>query len=189
MALFLPGIYYITSGGFQITANGQAHMAPCDGGDLDTGCGMLVYNGGANAAKDVFFISANAGQTQGVSYPYVFEGGVSCTGNCLLGSKDDGLYKGILFFQSRGLSYRLHDLHGGGGLTLWGTIYLTSTESVMRTTPGNYQYLALQGTPGSTTRVVGMILTDRLELSGNAGITMTLDPNAKLNIRQVALVR
>jgi hypothetical protein len=190
LALFLPGLYYITSGGFQITANGQAHMAPClVGVDPDFGCGMLVYNTGTNAAKDVFFISANAGQTSGVSYPYVFPGGVTCTGNCLLGSTDDGRYKGILFFQSRGLSYRLHDLHGGGGLTLWGTIYLTSTESVMRTTPGSYQHLSLEGTPGSTTRVVGMILADRLELSGNAGITMTLDPNAKLHIRQVALVR
>ena len=59
----------------------------------------------------------------------------------------------------------------------------------MRASPGTYQYLSLQGTPGSTTRVIGMIIVGRLLLGGTADITMTLDPNYRLNIRQVAMVQ
>jgi hypothetical protein len=66
---------------------------------------------------------------------------------------------------------------------------LTNTEATMRANPATYQWLTLQGTPGSTTRIIGMILVDRLSLGGNSTIRMTLDPNASLNIRQVALVR
>jgi hypothetical protein len=191
MALFTPGVYYMDGGGFRIVANGQAHMAPCGAPNVDTGCGMVIYNAPRNA-NDRFFIASNAGQTSGVSYTYTYFDGITCTGNCLLGASEAGPYKGVLFFGKRTpTSYQIdHELHGGGGLTLRGTIYLTNTEPLVRASGGTlYQRLILQGTPGSLTRVLGMILVDVLELGGNATINMTLNPNASLNIRQVALAR
>ena len=190
MALFTPGVYYMDGGGFEIVANGQAHMAPCGSPNPDTGCGMVIYNA-PKKATDKFFIAANAGKTSGVSYTYTFYDGITCTGNCLLGADEAGPYKGVLFFGKRTpTSYAVeHELHGGGGLTLRGTLYLTNTEPIMRGNPALFQKLILQGTPGSTTRVLGMILVDALELGGNATINMTLNPNASLNIRQVALAR
>ncbi len=192
MVLFEPGVYYMDGGGFEIVANGQAHMAPgpCTDPATETGCGMIIYNA-PTKASDIFYISANAGQTSGVSYSYTYPDGLTCTGNCLLGASDTGPYKGVLFFGRRiAPSYTMvHDLHGGGGLTLRGTIYLSNTKTVMDGNPALYQRLSLQGTPGSTTRVIGMIDVDVLELSGNAAIKMTLNPNASLNIRQVALAR
>ena len=80
-------------------------------------------------------------------------------------------------------------LQGGGGLTLRGTIYLTNTLAIMSGNASQYQALELQGTPGSSTQVIGEIIVGALSLGGNANITMTLDPGYTLNIRQVALVK
>lgn len=183
-ALFLPGVYHMIGGGFKAQANGVVQMATgstdpaaCAALDALTGCGMVVFNTG-NGSGDTIEFTANSGQLGGVQY-----------GNKLLGSSDAGPYKGILFFQDRTTAYHKHELQGGGGLELRGTIYLTNTEPTMRAAPGNYQFLELQGTPGSTTRIIGMIIVDRLLLGGTADIVMTLDPAAKLHVRQVALVR
>ncbi|MFN7934492.1 MAG: pilus assembly protein TadG-related protein [Bryobacteraceae bacterium] len=176
-ALFKPGIYYITGGGFHLEANGVGQMATGFGSHADTGQGMVVYNTG-NASKDVFEIQANSGQNGGVQY-----------GNSFLGAPNGSIYKGILFFQDRTSAAHLHSMHGGGGLTLRGTIYLTNTEAVMRANAAQYQAFDLQGTPGSSTQVIGEIIVSTLSLGGNANITMTLDPGYTLNIRQVALVR
>jgi Flp pilus assembly protein TadG len=189
-AIFKAGLYYISSGGFHMQSNGEAHMAPCPTTPTaDFGCGMMVYNAGTNVANDIFEITSNSGKYKGVTYNYTFPDGTVCTGSCLLGSTDTGIYKGILFFQERSSTARAHSLQGGGGLVLSGTIYLTNTEATMLGNAANYQSLSLQGTPGSTTRVIGMIIVDALHLGGNATIRMTLDPSAKLHIRQVALVR
>jgi hypothetical protein len=183
-ALFEPGVYYIDGGGFRVEATGVVQMAAgsadpaaCVAPGPDPGGGVRVFNTGDDP-DDVFYISANAGQYGGINY-----------GNKLLGSSEAGIYKGILFFQDRNSPYLKHELQGGGGLELRGTIYLTSTEPTMRTSPATYQFLELQGTPGSTTRIIGMLIVDRLLLGGTADILMTLDPAAKLHIRQVALVR
>ncbi len=183
-ALFEPGIYYMDGGGFKVQSNGVVQMAAgstdpagCAVANLDTGCGMVIYNDSV-APGDTFEVVANAGQFGGINY-----------GNKLLGGSDNGPYKGILFFQNRTSPYLKHELQGGGGLELRGTIYLTSTEPTMRTNPARYQFFELQGTPGSTTRIIGMIIVDRLSLGGTADILMTLDPTAKLKTRQVALVR
>jgi hypothetical protein len=152
-------------------------MAPGVASDPVTGQGMVIYNTG-NAAADVFEIQANAGQNGGVNY-----------GNSLQGAPFASVYKGILFFQNRSSSAHTHSLQGGGGLMLRGTIYLTNTEAIMRANPAQYQAFDLQGTPGSSTQVIGEIIVSTLSLGGNANITMTLDPGYSLNIRQVALVK
>jgi hypothetical protein len=174
-ALFTPGVYYITADGFHIEANGVAQMAA--GNDSVTGTGILIYNTG-NGSKDIFEIQANAGQFGGVPY-----------GNSLQGTPFSSIYKGILFFQDRTSAFHTHSLQGGGGLTLRGTLYLTNTLATMMANASQYQALELQGTPGSSTQVIGEIIVSTLSLGGNANITMTLDPGYTLNIRQVALVK
>jgi hypothetical protein len=152
-------------------------MATGFANDPVTGQGMLVYNSG-NGANDVFEITSNSGQISGVNY-----------GNSLLGTPAASVYSGILFFENRAASAHAHSLSGGGGLTVRGTIYLTNTEAIMTTTPSQYQSLDLQGNPGSSTQVIGEIIVGTLSLGGSANITMTLDPNSTLHIRQVALVK
>ncbi len=193
-AVFKPGLYYMGSGGFQIQANGAAHMQrTCQTPDPATfGCGMLIVNDGNSAKDDIFFIAANSGKSPsyGGPFTYIYPDLTTCTGNCLLGTTESGIYKGILFFEDRTSPYKKHQLSGGGGLTLRGTIYLTKSDrDTLIANPSNYQYLTLSGNSGSSTRVIGMIIVDRLSLGGTSDIIMTLNPNASLNLRQVALAR
>jgi hypothetical protein len=110
-------------------------------------------------------------------------------GNCFNGSPTASDYKGILFFQSRTTAATLtHQLQGGGGLTLRGTIYLTHTAAGIAS-DGKYQQLSLQGNAGGTTKVEGEIIVDMLSLGGTSGITMNLSSAAVFPVRQVALVQ
>lgn len=194
MALLLPGVYYIR-GGFSIEANGIVHMAPCTMPDPDTGCGVLIYLQPQNS-NDIVDIQSNAGQIQGVAYSQNLTAAgvaVPCTGNCLQGPDLSAPYWGVVFMVDRSTTYaQEHSFQGGGGLTIAGTLYFTNSFL-----PGKadlagssaYQTVTLQGTPGSTTQVVGQILVDSLEMAGNATIRMTLNPNAVLPIRKLALIR
>lgn len=199
MALFQPGLYYITDRGFQIRSDGVVHMDPlsgCDPAALPFGCGMLIYNS-PNSAGDTLSIASNAGQIQGVTYGqtiYAFDGTpISCTGNCLQGTLENGAYLGALFMNDRRTTFaQTHSFQGGGGLTLAGTLYFTNDASPYKENLWsnlNYQRVELRGNPGSTTRVVGQILVDGLTLGGNASILMTLNPNSVHPIRKLALIR
>jgi len=172
-AVFQPGLYYINNGGFKNSANGLMLMATGFAADPDTGAGMVVYNAGTGT----------------------FDVGSNSAAN-LVGSDPGTIFKGILFFENRsgpantGVgSSDEHRFGGGGEVILKGTIYITNSLAVMNATPGQYQSVLLQGSPGSTTRITGQIIVSALKMGGNAGITMQLDPTATLTIRQVALVR
>ena len=172
-ALFKPGLYYINGGGFQNQALGDMLMATGFAPDPNTGAGMVVYNTGAGT----FDVGANSKAT-------------------LVGSDPTSIYKSILFFEDRngpantgvGASAE-HRFGGGGAVFLKGTIYISNSLAIMKATPGQYQRVLLQGTPGSTTKIVGEIIVSALKMGGNAGIIMQLDPTATLHIRQVALVK
>src|SRR5882724_4043992 len=177
-AIFTPGIYYISGGGFQMESNSAAIMDTTAA--TPTGFsnhGMLVYNTGG-AVGDVFNFTSNAGSKGPIT---------------LVGSDDSSVYKGILFFQDRGsvahVGNKGHILQGGGTISLTGTIYTTNTKVTMKADATHYQTLQLQGNPGSTTTIIGEIIADTLSLGGSAAIKMNLNPNSSLHIRQVALVR
>ena len=70
-----------------------------------------------------------------------------------------------------------------------GTVYVTNSLAIMTATPGQFQNVLLQGTPGSNTVITGEIVASTLTLGGNAGITMFLNPAEVLHIRQVCLVK
>ena len=77
-------------------------------------------------------------------------------------------------------------------MTIAGTFYFTNSFLPGKADlagSGAYQTVSLQGNPGSTTQVVGQILVYALDLAGTAEIRMTLNPNAVLPIRKLALVR
>jgi hypothetical protein len=199
MALLDPGVYYI-QGGFSIEANGIVHMAPCvdsssPNWSADTGCGVLIYLDPQNA-NDIVDIRSNAGQLAGVAYSQTLtvEGlPVNCTGNCLQGPPEAAPYWGVVFMVDRSTVFaQEHSFQGGGGLTIAGTLYFTNSflpGKADLTGSSDFQKVILQGTPGSTTQVVGQILVDSLELAGNATIRMTLNPNSVHPIRKLALIR
>ena len=196
-ALFEQGLYYIHGGGFHLEANGIVHMKrPCVP-VAPFNCGVLIYNNPLNAA-DIIEVRANSGQIKGVSYSQDLSVAgspdVSCTGNCFQGPAEVFPYFNVVFMNNRNynLAPQEHLFQGGGGLTIAGTMYFTASfdanKSSLDGNP-NYQTLILQGTPGSTTEVIGQILVDSLNLGGNAEISMTLNPNTKLPIRKLALIR
>jgi len=177
--IFKPGVYYMQSKGFQNAANGLMLMSTGFPDDPDTGPGMLVYNTG-NDDDDLFSVGANSS--------------ASLVGSCNTLTCDR--YKGILFFQNRtSLGHtgiggnKGHKFGGGGALSLVGTIYVTNTLATMTATPGQFQNVLLQGTPGSNTVITGQIVASTLSVGGNATIQMFLNPAEVLHIRQVALVK
>ncbi len=173
--VFKPGIYYVQTGGVSCTALCSMYMATGQPADGSTGTNtgwtenMLVYNTGTGQIN----IGAN--------------GSVS-----LVGSPNSSSYLGMLFFEDRNAAANTgknaHSMGGGGGLQLLGTIYLTNTLATMNADPTHYQELDLQGTPGSSTYIQGEIIVGTLHMGGNASITMNLNSNAILDIRQVAMV-
>lgn len=207
-AIFQPGIYYINHNGFSMGSNSIARMAiaannsdPLPVGDpLHTGwtSGMMVYNNpgvdgtSVKANKDVISVGANAGTINNQNFP---DANCPNGGNCFIGANGGVLssaacssgtagnnYYGVLFYQSRTTAASLsHTLSGGGGLSIVGTVYMT-------TQPAYDQTLSLQGTSGSTTKVQGEIIVDALSVGGNAGISMNLSAIPCFHVRQVALV-
>jgi hypothetical protein len=175
--VFEPGIYYLQGGGLSCNANCDLYMGTgfTDGASgTNTGWtgNVMFYNTGS-AAQPTNSGSINIGANGSVN---------------LVGSPGGSAYKGILFFEDRAADAQSHSMGGGGAMTLIGTIYLTNTLATMKAASAHYQGLTLQGTPGSGTLVQGEIIVGTLTLGGNGGITMNLNPNASLVVRQVALV-
>jgi hypothetical protein len=185
LALFAPGLYYISSGGFNIDSNGSAQMATGMAVDplypeIGT-AGMVVFNSGTGK-NDVFNFDANAGQ----NFPIAFQGAPT-------GSRWDG----ILFMEdpyATGGSHTGlpsgnpgHTIQGAGSITLTGTIYVNARTGVTSTA---FQNLSVQGSSkaGSSTTVTGEIITQTLSLGGGGQINMNLDTTTRI-VRQVALVQ
>jgi hypothetical protein len=175
-ALFAPGLYYITQGGFTFDTNSAAAMTTGSPWPVPAGFsnqGMLVLNSG-NAAGDVISFSGNAGS----------KGGITLKG------ADPGLpYESILFFQDRTSVAHTHTLQGGGSITLTGTIYLTNPWTAAHTNMSQFQTLSLGGNSGGTTTLIGQIIVDALQISGTSGVVMQLSPTATPNVRRIALVQ
>jgi hypothetical protein len=176
MALFAPGLYYITQGGFSLGTGAKAGMATGFGDDAATGQGMVVFNSGTGN-KDIFDIKANAGAPP--------------DGINLVGAPNNSIYKGILLFQDPTAAGGIHTgagahtIGGGGQWSLTGTMYINRRGASGTT----YQQLVLSGNGGGSTLLVGQIITNALELSGTPSIRMRLNPNSTLAVRQIAMVQ
>jgi Flp pilus assembly protein TadG len=182
VALFAPGMYYISGGGFNMDSNSAAQMAtgmPADTNFPEIGtAGMVVFNTGTNKG-DIFSFDANAGAASPIS---------------LVGAPDSSKWDGILFYEDPTANGGVHlgtgpspahTIQGGGTINLTGTIYINTRTGVNSTT---YQNLSLQGKAGSATNITGEIIVNTLSMGGNPNIIMTLDSH-QLIVRQVALVQ
>ena len=104
-----------------------------------------------------------------------------------------GSQRGLLFFADRSAGVT-ETMNGGGGLLLTGTMYFRDCPNLLTTglcskPPTDYQTVTyLTGGSGSGTRVFGEIVTDQLQLQGNSGITMDLNPWTR-PILKVALMQ
>lgn len=182
VSLFAPGLYYISSGGFNMLSNSAAQMATGMSADpnfpeIGT-AGMVVFNTGTNKA-DIFNFDANAGAASPIT---------------LVGAPDSSQWKGVLFYEDPTASGGTHlgtgpspghTIQGGGTINLTGTIYMSTRSGVDST---HFQNLSLQGKSGSTTNLIGEIIVNTLSLGGTPRINMTLDSQL-LIVRQVALVQ
>jgi len=101
--------------------------------------------------------------------------------------------RGVLFFQDRNNNDPNGQaaLQGGGELLIAGTMYFHHCpNSPDCDVVNDYKaFLAMGGTPGSSTRVYGNIITDQLQMSGNPLISMILDPNLLFNILKATLIQ
>jgi len=163
-ALFKPGLYYISGGGFGDQANGNMRMATGFPPDANTGAGMVVYNTGGG----IFDIGANANAN-------------------LVGADNNSFYQGILFFQDRNGAARTHNLGGGGSITLTGTLYMTNSLTVMQNQPTQYQTLNLGGNAGIL--INGSIVVGALAMAGTSFVTFNLAGGPILTTRRAALVK
>jgi hypothetical protein len=184
LALFAPGMYYISQGGFNMLSNSAAAMATGLAADplypeIGT-AGMVVFNTGTGT-NDIFNFSSNAGALS--------------PGIQLHGAPDNSKWDGILFYEdptSNGGSHTglpsgnpAHQVWGGGSLSLTGTIYINSRSGVTST---SFQSLGIGGGGGSNTTLTGEIIVNTLSLGGNGTINMNLSSVTRL-VRQVALVQ
>jgi hypothetical protein len=101
--------------------------------------------------------------------------------------------RGVLFFQDRNNNDPNGQpaLQGGGELLIAGTMYFHHCpNSPDCDVVNDYKaFLAMGGTPGSSTRVYGNIITDQLQMSGNPLISMILDPNLLFDILKATLIQ
>lgn len=181
VALFAPGLYYISSGGFNMQSKASAQMAtgmPPDTVHPEIGTGMVVFNSGTGNG-DIFNFDANAGKF----WPIALQGAPT-------GSSWDG----ILFMEdptpNGGVhigagANKAHSVQGAGDITLTGTMYFNKRTGVTSTA---FQAFSVQGAAGSTTTVTGEIITNTLSLGGGGIIRMNLDTTTRI-VRQVALVQ
>lgn len=126
-----------------------------------------------------------------------------CAPNCSLNFGDPlgitdtiGEQRGILFFQNRGQNAGTNPSWGGGGaMLLAGTMYfhqcVTTGSDTGQGCVGTAfnDVTTLGGGSGSTTYVLGDIITDGLNLHGNSGITMDLNPSATLTTLKASLLQ
>jgi hypothetical protein len=114
-----------------------------------------------------------------------------------------GEQRWFLFFQDRSATGVLPQLQGGAAFLTAGTMYFHSCGSTTGdsgsglkctpppSSPQNTDYfqdiLSLQGNTGSSTYVLGEIVTDNLGLGGGGTIVMDLNPSTAFNILKASL--
>ena len=203
-ALFDPGVYYIENG---LQLKQQSVVRPGTGAG-DGSAGTMFYLTGTSAScsgqSGLVCVGSNSGKTTGIDQfdttrlrcpgpplgpapdptlgiPALLDGSMllaPCTGTY---GDPLGKYRGMLFFQDRASNVG-GGWGGGGGFLLAGNIYFHQLTSFGSS-------FTLQGGSSGSSFVLGEIVTDTLNLGGNSGINMALNPNAAYNTLKVSLLR
>jgi hypothetical protein len=181
--------YLADAGALSVGANSGSCPAPIS---TSSGTGPLQYGVKCTATSDV---PSNLPATLTGN---VLLGPCSGTYGDPLGTDDPiGEQHGMLFFRNRSSSSGVNDSWGGGGtFAAVGTMYLHqcvtsgSDTGVSCSTANAYNdTLTLQGGSGSTSYVVGDIITDQLGMGGNPSIFLDLNKEAAFYLLKATLVR
>jgi hypothetical protein len=184
-------IFYLTGAGSLNVDSNSGSKCPVTG-PFNTTAGTGTLTNG---------IKCTATSTVPSNMPATLSGNVllgPCTGTYgdPLGTDDPlGMQRGMLFFQDRSVTNANPTWGGGGTFLLAGDMYFHSCNASGTGGPcgaaGTYftDNFTLQGASGSTTYVLGDIITDNLQLGGNSAITMDLNPNRVYDILKASLLR
>jgi hypothetical protein len=125
-----------------------------------------------------------------------------CDPNCNLNYGDPqgtggplGEQRGFLFFQNRAKNAGTNpNWQGGGQFLLAGTMYFhqcvtTGSDTGLNCSAASAfnDTLTLAGNPGSSTYILGEIITDQLTLQGSATLTMDLNSQTSFNVLKASL--
>lgn len=142
-----PGVYVIAGGG--ISVSGSASITTASGFDPVTGHGVLIYNAGSN-------FPGTGGTFGGIS--------LSGTGTVQLTAPDQGVYGGIVIFQSRDNARAISLSGQATALLSSGTIYAKNA------------LLAVSG----QAHLIDSVVVDRLQISGNGTGSMSADGSGEM---------
>jgi hypothetical protein len=210
-AIFDPGVYYV-NGGMGFDSN--SIVRPGTGTGDGSGGTMFYLTGGTQKCSgqtgSVCVGSNSGGSTTDafdttrftcpgapapdsrIGLPATLSGNVllaPCTGTY---GDSSGQGRGILFFQDRASSNG-GGWGGGGSFLLAGAIYFhhcnTQGTGASCGVPPNYYNASFtfQGNSGSTSYILGNIITDELMMGGSTNVVMALDPHASMSVVKASL--
>jgi hypothetical protein len=194
-------IFYFNTGTLAVAAN--------SGSPGPNGCSAPVSTTASNGTGQLQFgVKCTAVSEIPANLPATITGNLlmgPCTGpygDPLLTADPIGEQHGILFFENR--SANLAAIHpadqpawgGGGSAAALGSMYFHYCNSPDGAGLGSNcpttaytDQITLQGTPGSTSYVVGDIVADELALGGTPSIVMDLNPNALYYVLKASLLQ
>ncbi len=212
-AIFDPGVYYVNG---KLDLQAQSMVRPGKGVGDGSGGTMFYFTGtpsscsgstayvcvGSNSGSEPIdaFNTADVKCPAGPPPDPALNLPATLAGNVMLapctGTYGDplGKYRGILFFANRASSAGGR-WGGGGGFLLAGSMYFhhcnaAGTGVSCGANPAFYDAVfQLQGNSGSTSYVLGDIVTDNLEMGGTPSINMALNPSAAYDTLKATLLR
>ncbi len=200
-AMFDPGIYYLQgSVGLQLGPGGSAQVLPTTAPGDGTGGTMFYF--------------ADTGTLRVQSNPSGTFRGQNTSDGTYIGRPDGkggpGIVPGLVFFQNRDVQVLPPpptNLGGSGTFSIIGSFYIHQCKSADGTGKGTncdqppagdvwpdpahgYNDLYdLSGTSGGSTTILGLIIVDRLTLSGTPGVRMQLLPNFIFPVLRATMFR
>jgi hypothetical protein len=184
-------VFYFNTGTVSVVANSGSNCATSISTTTGTGTGQLQFG-----------VKCTSASQAPASLPATITGNLllgACTGSYgdpLLTDDPIGEQHGILFFQNRSTSAAAPSWGGNGSAAAVGSMYFHYCNSPDGAGLGSNcpssaftDLLTLQGTPGSTSYVVGDIVADQLTVSGNASVVMELNPNALFYVLKASLIQ
>jgi hypothetical protein len=141
------GIFYLTSGGFNSAGNATLSMASGETG------GVIIYNAGTTSG-DTISIAGN--------------------GTVALAGRTDGLYTGMLIFQSRSSTGDM-SISGNGTFSLAGTLYAPAARIKVA---GN----------GSASDIASQWICRELYLSGNGSVNIKYGSSTVARTRIITIM-
>lgn len=203
-AIFAPGIYYLDgNNGMTLDANGI--VLPCS-----NPCKIGAVPFGNGSGGTMFYFNGPSTLTVHSNPSGSFVGQQTSDGTYIGrpdGKGGSGTVPGLVFFQNRNFYYAQPNTGGGGIFTIVGSLYFHQCNSADGAGLGtncskppagaawpdaasayNDSY-NLGGTSGGSTTVTGLIIVDRLILSGTPGVQMQLLPNFIFPVLKATMFR